>query len=96
MSTPEERAAISALEAAIEAYRVAYSKAHPEALQDGTLIDWLVIAAALKPDAKDPEDDLTTYTVMMAGGSIPWYRAMGLLMAGKHYFTHNVGPQQDQ
>lgn len=94
MRTPEEREANDAIETAIERYRKAYRDAHPEAVQ-GTLTDWIVVAAETAPDLEDAEEDVTAYTIIMAGGGIPWYRSIGLLTAGKHYLTYNAGPEED-
>jgi len=82
--TQEERDTNDLIEAAIEAYREAYRNAHPEATH-GTMTDWVVIAAETKPNMDEPEDDVTAYSIIMPGGSIPWYRARGLLQAGIHY-----------
>lgn len=79
----EEMAANEAVEAAILAYRDAYAAAHPEA-KVGTLMDWIVVAAEVIPGAK-PYDDETAYSIIMPGGSIPHYRADGLLSMGKRY-----------
>jgi hypothetical protein len=89
----EVKATKAALEAAIEAYRAAYIKANPDST-DGVLVDWIVISAETKPDMTDAEEDVTAYSIIMRDGS-PWYRAMGLLQAGRHYLTHNTGPQLD-
>ena len=93
--SPELIAANEAIEAAIEQFRIAYAAAHPEATQ-GTLVDWIVIAAETKPDMEDSDNDLTAYSIIMPGGGIPWYRSMGLLAAGKHYLTYNTGPSPDE
>jgi len=82
----EERRTNDAIEAAIEAYRIAYRDANPEATH-GTMTDWIVIAAETKPDMDDPEDDVTAYSIIMPGGGIPWYRARGLLEAGIRYLA---------
>ena len=94
MRSEEERKTNDAIEAAIDAYRVAYRAAHPEATH-GTLTDWVVVAAETKPDMEDPSEDVTAYSIIMPNGGIPWYRSMGLLQAGVHYFSHNVGPTGD-
>lgn len=89
--TPEERMTNEGIERAINAFREAYRDNHPEATH-GTLTDWIVVAAEIKPDMENPDDDVTAYSIIMAGGSIPWYRAYGLLRAGMHYLDL---PQED-
>src|SRR5678816_1149698 len=79
--TPEEIAANEAIEKAIEGYRDAYRIAHPDATF-GTLVDWVVVAAEIKPNMEDAAEDVTAYSIIMPGGAIPWYRARGLLEAG--------------
>ena len=82
--TPEEKATNKAIEAAIEAFRTAYHEAHPDSSM-GTLVDWIVVAAEAIPDAKDPADDVTAYSIIMPGGAMPSYRARGLLEIGIQY-----------
>lgn len=86
--TPAEKATNDAIEMAIDAYRKAYMEANPEdeEVRYGTLVDWIVVAAETKPDLNgEAEDDITAYSFIMPGGSIPWYRARGLLEAGITY-----------
>lgn len=86
MRTPKERETNDAIEAAIDAYRRAYCASHPDAT-DGTLTDWIVVAAETKPDMENPDDDVTAYSIVMPGGGIPWYRARGLLEAGVTFMS---------
>lgn len=79
--TQAERDANDMIEAAIEAYREAYLDAHPEAVR-GILQDWIVVAAENKPDADEACDALL---IIMPGGGIPTYRAIGLLEMGRRY-----------
>lgn len=89
--TPEERAANDGIEAAIEAYRLAYHKAHPDSAY-GTLTDWIIVAAEVEPNMEDPDEDVTAFSIIMPGGGIPWYRARGLLEAGVQYLK---GPKEE-
>lgn len=84
MQTPELRAATAGIEAAIEAYRVAFRAAYPDATH-GILGDWIVVAAETVPDMDSPDDDETAYCIMMSNGGIAWYRARGLLQAGVEF-----------
>lgn len=84
--SPEEREANEAIEAAIEQYRAVWQKYHPES-QEGTLVDWIVVAADTKPDLEDSSDDVTSYSIIMPKGGMPWYRARGLLEAGIEYMS---------
>lgn len=91
-TTQAERDAKAAIEAAIEQYRAAFRAAHPEAA-NGMLGDWVVIAAETTPD-EDPEEDQVAYSFVSSVGQ-PWYRTMGLIAAGSHFYTHNVGPEPE-
>jgi hypothetical protein len=86
----EERIANEALEVAIDAFRAAFMKAHPDNAY-GTLVDWIVVAAETKPDMEDASEDVTAYSIIMPGGGIPWYRARGLLQAGIEYLSVQEG-----
>jgi hypothetical protein len=78
----EERAALDALEAAIEKHSAVWYREHPDTdAAQGTLVDWIIITAEIKPDMDDSDNDKTTYGIIYRGGSIPWYRARGLLDA---------------
>lgn len=90
--TQEEKDANDGIEAAIEAYREAFRKAHPDATA-GTTTDWIVVAAEVVPNMEDPDEDVTAYSIIMPRGGIPWYRARGLLEAGISYLTHPVEDQ---
>lgn len=87
--TQAEKDASDALELAIDAFRIAYNNAHPDAT-DGTIVDWIVVAAETKPNLSDPDDDVTAYSIIMPNGGIPWYRARGLLQAGIFYLSDPV------
>lgn len=91
--TPEERATNDAIEAAIEAYREVYRVDHPEATH-GTLVDWIVIAAEIKPDMDDSSEDITAYSIIMPNGGVPWYRSRGLLEAGIRYLELPDGERE--
>jgi hypothetical protein len=82
--TLAEKEASDELELAIDAFRKAYIAAHPD-VTDGTLVDWIVVAAETKPNLNDPDDDVTAYSIIMPNGGIPWYRARGLMQAGIYY-----------
>lgn len=92
--TEAQKVATAAIEAAIEQYRLAFREANPEAT-NGVLGDWVLVAAETIPDMDDPADDVTAYSVIMAGGGMAWYRARGLLAAGIHYMTFDSGPVGD-
>ena len=91
--TQEEKDANDMVEAAILAYKDAYAAAHPEA-RVGTLVDWIVVAAELVP-GEDPDDDETAYAVIMPGGGIPGYKAVGLLEFGKKYAMGGSDDSED-
>lgn len=89
MRTQAEKDATEAIEAAIESYRVAYRLAHPES-NNGTLTDWVVIAAETNAVGDDAEDDITSYSIMMNSGATPWHRSRGLLEAGIHFMEGQI------
>lgn len=77
--TDRQKAATIALEAAIVEASAAW--AGPD--NDGmVIVDWVVVAAEIKPDLQDPDGDRTGYSILMTGGGLPWYKAVGLLQAG--------------
>jgi hypothetical protein len=77
----EEKAALEALEAAIEAHSAVWYQENPDHPR-GTMVDWIIVTAEIKPDMEDSDNDQTTYGIIYRGGSIPWYRARGLMDAG--------------
>jgi len=87
MRSDREKAANDAIEAALVEYRDAYAEAHPEA-RVGTLMDWIVVAAEMLP-GDSPEDDETAYSVVMPGGNMASYKAIGLLRMGLYYIGDN-------
>lgn len=80
--TPEQAAASAALEEAI--LRVVRAYDTDESVV-GVVNDWIVVAAETKPDLYDATNDVTAYSVLMAGGGLPWHRAAGLLRAGMQH-----------
>lgn len=82
--TDRQQKASDALEAAIMEARDAWSAANPGSV-DGTVIDWIVVTAEVKPDMEEPENDIHAYSILMPNGGIPWYRGRGLLEAGIRY-----------
>lgn len=77
----EEKAALEMLEHAIEHHSDVWYREHPEHPR-GTLVDWIIISAEIKPDMDDSDNDQTTYGLIFRGGTMPWYRARGLMQAG--------------
>lgn len=83
-TTAEERSAKAAIEDAIERYREAFRKAHPESTH-GTLTDWILVAAEIKPNMEDPDEDFVAYSIVT--NNLPWYRARGLMEAGIQFMN---------
>lgn len=77
--TEEQKQADARLYEAIVATDRAY---RTEESVDGVVTDYIVVAAVVKPNMEDPDDDLTAYSVLMSGGGLPYYRSQGLLKAG--------------
>lgn len=77
--TEEQKQADARLYEAIVATDKAY---RTEESVVGVVTDYIVVAAVVKPDMEDPDEDMTAYSVLMSGGGMPYYRSQGLLKAG--------------
>jgi hypothetical protein len=92
----DEKAALEALEMAIEAHSTVWYRENPDTdAVRGTVVDWIIITAEIKPDMEDGDNDKTTYGMIYRGGSIPWYRARGLLAAGINRLEANEEDDND-
>jgi hypothetical protein len=84
--TQRQKDADAALELALIEASHAYLEGDDGAII-GTMTDWIVVTAEVKPNMDDPDEDVTVYSVMSTGGGLPLYRALGLLQCGLKYIN---------